>query len=307
MTNELLKNLARLYLPVYLYESETMKIIYAGYSAKKRNYYIRLIMGRDKNQTYLERRSFWKIPDLIKDHDVDMVIAEISPLVLNRFQKFDGYIFPEWTNMRINIDRPINEICKDGVTDFSNVKRRIRKYNLTYEIRTDIDSLNYFNDKIYIPFISKRHGEEAWIDDVHMIWKSSVTPMIMNIRENNVIVGASLIIKTEDSLCLKRLGLLDGNEEFLRHGVIGALYYFGIVEGINMKCRYFDVGGTRPFLSDGLTKFKMGLGGEFITDLSSTKEYLWLGFNNNSSAAKEFMPNVMHVNKDYKLVKYGTK
>lgn len=307
MTNEWLKKLARLYLPVYLHESETMKIIYAGYSTIKRNYYIRLIMGRDKSQNYLERRSFWKIPDLIKDHNVDMVIAEISPFVLNQFQKFDGYIFPEWTTMRINIDRTLDEICKDGAADFSDIKRRIRKYNQTYEILTDEDSLNYFNDKFYIPFISKRHGEEAWIDDVHLIWKAAASPMIMVIRENDVIVGASLNIKTEDSLCIKRLGLLDGNEEFLRHGVIGALYYFGILEGKKMKCRYFDLGGTRPFLSDGLTKFKMGLGGEFIKDLSSAKEYLWLGFNNDSSAAKEFMPNVMHVNKDYKLVRYGTK
>ena len=307
MTNEWLKKLARLYLPVYLCESDTMKIIYAGYSTIKRNYYIRLIMGRDKNQTYLERRSFWKIPDLIMDYNVDMVIAEISPLALNKFQKFDGYIFPEWTNMRINIDLPVNEIYKDGVADFSDIKRRIRKFKQTYEILTDEDSLNFFNDKFYIPYITKRHGEEAWIDDVHEIWKAAASPMIMVIKENDVIVGASLNIKTEDSFCIKRLGLLDGNEEYLRHGVVGALYYFGILEGKKMKCSYFDVGGTRPFLSDGLTKFKMGLGAEFVTDLSPTKEYLWLGFNNDSSAAKEFMPNVMHVNKDYKLVRYGTK
>ena len=307
MTNEWLKKLARLYLPVYLYESDTMKIIYAGYSTIKMNYYIRLIMHSDKNHTLLERRSFWKIPDLIKDHNVDLVIAEISPIALNRFQEFDGYIFPEWTDMRINIDRPINEIFNDGVADFSDIKRRIRKYNQTYEILTDEASLNNFNDKFYIPYITKRHREEAWIDDVHLIWKAAVSPMILVIRENDVIVGASLNTKTEDSLCIKRLGLLDGNEEYLRHGVVGALYYFGILEANKMECRYFDLGGTRPFLSDGLTKFKMGLGGEFITDLSSAKEYLWLGFNNNSSAAKEFMPNVMHVNKDYKLVRYRTK
>jgi hypothetical protein len=307
MTNEWLKKIARFYLPVYLYESDTMKFIYAGYSTIKRNYYINLIIGRDKNQTYLERRSFWKIPDLLKDHNVDLVIAEISPFALNQFQKFDGYIFPEWTDMRINIDRPINEIYNNDVADFSDVKRRIRKFNQTYEILTDEDSLNYFNDKFYIPYITKRHGEEAWIDDVHEIWNAAAYPMIMVIKENGVIVGASLNIKTENSFCIKRLGLLEGNDEFLRHGVVGALYYYGILEGKRMECRYFDVGGTRPFLSDGLTKFKMGLGAEFETDLSPTKEYLWLGFNNDSIAAKEFMPNVMHVNKDYKLVRYGTK
>ena len=50
--------------------------------------------------------------------------------------------------MKINIDRPIREICKRSVSDFSDVKRMIRKYNLTYEMLTEKESFNYFNDKL---------------------------------------------------------------------------------------------------------------------------------------------------------------
>ena len=307
MTTEWLKQMARLYLPVYQYESETIRIVYAGYSSIKKNYYVRLILGRSNHPIFLGRRWFWEMPDLIKSYNLDMVIAEISPIALNYFQKYNGYIVPEWATMKINIDRPMSEICKDSVTDFSNVTRRIRKYNLTYEILTDIESFNYFNDKIYVPFITKRHREEAWIDDLTKIWKLSPAPVLMAIREDGVIVGGSLIRKSGDSLSLMRLGLLDGNEEYLHHGVIGALYYFGILEGKKMGCQYFDVGGTRPFLTDGLTKYKMGLGAEFVSDLSPGKEYLWLGINEGSSAAQEFMHSVMHINKEYKLVRFGTK
>lgn len=105
-----------------------------------------------------------------------------------------------------------------------------------------------------------------------------------------------------------RLGLLDGNEEYLRHGVVGALYYFGILEGQKMGCRYFSVGGTRPFLTDGLTKYKIGLGAEFVSDHSLTREYLWFGMNENSSGAKEFIHNnpFVHLHKDQRLIKHGT-
>jgi hypothetical protein len=303
-----LKHLARLYLPIYQYESETTKIAYAGYSSIKKNYFARLLLGGNNHHVFLGRRWYWQIPDLIKSNKLDMIITEISPIVLNHFQKCNGYIIPVWITMKIHIDRPMSEICHRSVSDFSDVIRKIRKYNMTYEILTDKESFNYFNNKFYLPYITKRHGKEAWIEDLNIIWALSPLPFLIVIREDGVIVGESVIRKSGESLYLMRLGLLDGNEEYLRHGVIGALYYFGILEGKNMGCRYLDVGGTRPFLTDGLTKFKIGLGAEFVSNLSPTKEYLWLGVNEHSIVAEEFMSKnpVMHINKDFSLARSGT-
>jgi hypothetical protein len=209
--------------------------------------------------------------------------------------------------MRINIDRPISEIFNRNTTDFPNVIRRIRKYNLTFEIFNDRESFNYFVDNLYLPYMIKRHGDEALIEDLNNIWESSPSPFLMAIREDGIIVAESIMRKSGDILYFRQLGLLDGNEEYLRHGVIGALYYFGILEGQKMECRYFDVGGTRPFLTDGLTKYKMGLGAEFVSDYSSRKEYLWFGVKEQSAEANKFMKNnpFLYLNKDYGLNKYS--
>jgi hypothetical protein len=74
-----------------------------------------------------------------------------------------------------------------------------------------------------------------------------------------------------------------------------------------MGCKYFDLGGARPFLNDGLTKYKIGLGAEFESNYSSSGEYFWLGVNENSSGAMEFIRSnpFMHLNKDKKLIKAG--
>ncbi len=304
MENKWLKRLARLNLPLYQYESDTMKIVYAGYSSIKKNYYARLLLDRNNHHTFLGRRWFWEIPDLIKSCNHDIVIAEISRITFNHFQKCNGYILPIWVIMKININRPMSEISKGSVSDFSDVKRKIRKYNLTYEILTDKGNFNYFKDKFYLPYITKRHGEEALIEDLNIIWKSSPTPFLMAIKENKMVVGMSLVKKSGDFLFLLRLGLLDGNEEYLHHGVIGAIYYFSIIEGKKMGCQYLDIGGTRPFLTDGLTKYKMGLGAEFVTGVSIEGEYHWFGVNEQSVSAREFLRNnpFLHVNKDYHLV-----
>jgi hypothetical protein len=75
-----------------------------------------------------------------------------------------------------------------------------------------------------------------------------------------------------------------------------------------MGCRYLNVGGTRPFLTDGLTKFKIGLGAEFTLEQAPTKEYLWFQINEHSVVAKEFIRRnpFMHVNKDFRLVRSVT-
>jgi len=285
-----------------------MRIAYAGYSSIRKHYYVRLMMSRNSHRTFLGLRGYWQIPSLFKSNNLDIVISEISPIVMEHFQNRDGYIIPEWVRMKINIERPISEICKSSVSDFSDVKRMIRKHNLTYEMLTGKESFVFFNEKYYMPYITKRYGEEAWIEDLAKIWESSPSPLLMAIREEGVMVGASVMRKTSESLQLLRLGLLDGNEEYRRHGVIGALYYFGILEGQKMGCKYFDVGSTHPFLTDGLTKYKMNLGAEFVSSLSPTAVYLWLGVNENSIVAADFMRNnpVMHVNKDFSLARSGT-
>jgi hypothetical protein len=187
--------------------------------------------------------------------------------------------------------------------------RRIRKYNLTPEILTDKEEFDFFNDRLYTPYITKRHGEAAYIDDLSLIWKSSPSPLLMVIKEDGIIVGGALIKKSGELFHLMRLGLLDGNEEYRRHGVIGALYYFSILEGQKMGCRYVDLGGTRPFLTDGLTKYKLGLGAEFVPILSPLKEYIWFGVNEHSEAAMEFLSKnpFMYVNKEFRLAKYEIK
>jgi hypothetical protein len=302
-----LKHMARLYLPVYQYESEKTKIVYAGYSPIKKSYFVRLLLDKNCNQTYLGQHWFWDIPDIIKSCNIDMLFSEISWLSFNHFQKCDGYILPVWASLTIDIDRPINEICNGYTSGFSKERRRIRKFNLTYEILTDKKSLNNFIHNFYLPYITKRFGKEAMVEDLNIFLKLSPSPFLMAIKENGIMIAGSLMSKTGDYFCLIRHGLLDGNEEYLHHGAMGAIYYFGLLEGQKMGCRYFDLGGARPFLTDGLTKYKMGLGADFVLNYSSHDEFVWFGVNEHSNSAREFISKnpFMYLNKDKSLVRYN--
>lgn len=303
---EWLRKMARLYVPVYKFQSDNLKFIYAGYSPIKKSYYARLFLGRDYEQKYLGRYWYSNIPKLTRTKGIDLIITEISPVTYNYFRDSKGFILPVWTPMRINIERDINDLFK-GSDNFLAIIRRIKKFNLTCETLTGYENFKVFNERYYQPYMANRHGEEAFVEDLDEMWKTASHPMILAVKEDNVIVGMAFIKKSGNLLLFLRLGLIDGNEEYLKHGVIGAFYYFGIKEGQRLECSHVDLGGTRPFLTDGLTKYKAGLGGEFIMNLSPTKEYLWLGVNENSASAQDFLAHnpFMFVNNDFKLEKHG--
>ena len=307
MFRRLIKHIMRLYMPVYLYETDKMKIVYAGYSSVKKKYFVRLILGRDYGQSFLGWRWFRKIPDLNKSLKTDIVLSEIGRISLSHFQKRDGYLLPVWCPLIINIERPMDEICPSRMSHFAHIKRRIRKYKLTYEILSDDESFDNFIKRFYIPYITKRHGEEAIISDLKSSWDTSASVFLLAIKEDDVIVAASFNEQSGEYIKLLNLGLLDGSEEYLQHGAIGALYYYGILEGKKRGCRYFDAGASRPFISDGLTKYKIGWGAEFVTTYSPEGEYVWLGVNEHSSVAQDFIDNnpFIYFNADHKLIRYG--
>jgi hypothetical protein len=307
MEYQRLKDLARLNLPVYSCETDTMKIAYAGYSSIKKKYFVRFMMDKDYKRTYLGRKWFWQITNLRESGKFDIVISEVSPISLNHYQKRNGFILPVWANLRINVDIPLKDILESRKSVFSKIEKRIRKFNLTYEVMTDKESFNYFIDKFYLPYAAKRFGDEAMIEDLNSIWDSSASPSIMAVKENGVIIAESFFIQSGETLNFIRLGLLDGNEEYLKHGAVGALHYFRISEAQKMGCKYINPGGTRPFLTDGLTQNKLGFGAEFVTDHSQHNEFIWIDANESSPATREFMSNnpFMYLDKDLRLVRYS--
>lgn len=302
---EWLRHLARIYMPVYQFESDSMKIIYAGYSPIKKSYYARLFLNNNCHQTFLGRYWFSELPHLINRLNIDMIVAEISRNTFNYFRSRDGYILPVWATMRINIARPECEIFNKSKTNFRDIIRRIRKYELTYEISPEKEMFDLFHERFYRPYMKNRYGEEAFIEDLDTMWKSYENPLMLVVKEKGDVVGMSFLRVTKDVLFLKRAGLINGNDEFRCHGVIGAIYYFGILEGLKMGCKYVDLGGSRPFLTDGLTVHKMGIGGEFELNLDPSKEYLWFGVNEKSQAAQEYLHRnpFMHLSKDFRLIK----
>lgn len=245
----------------------SLSFIYAGDIKKMNNYWDDLILEAGFQKRALGRRFVWKITREIKKKfpDGGFLIMESSSLTAPFLDKNPGFSIPSWVRMEIDISGPFSELFPRKQAD---LERRIRKNGLSFEITRDPERFDYFYYKMHMPYINMRYADCAVVTD-HKLFVDTIpkSELLLIKKDEKAIAGITFDFKNRKPV-LRRLGILDSNMDYVRFGAIGALYYFIVQE---LKKRGFDVldiGGTRPFLSDGLTWYKLSMGAKLCEENS---------------------------------------
>jgi hypothetical protein len=281
-----------------------MTVAYAGYSSIKRNYFGRFpFSGTAPQPEFRGRLPYRRVPPLL-DRDCDLLFAEVGTLTTRYFQGAGGTIIPEWTPMRIDITRPMEELRRRGVSDFANVERYIRKYGLTCRLTADRRELEQFYGKMYLPYLAARHGDEALMETMPELLDHKADLVLLLVLEEGEPISGVLMERCDGYLNMFRLGIARGDASLISHGAIGALYYFAVIEGQQTGCRYLDVGGTRPFLTDGITQSKLRHSARFSPHYSAFSENLWFG-HAPTPPAEAFVENnpYLYWSSDFRLLR----
>jgi hypothetical protein len=85
------------------------------------------------------------------------------------------------------------------------------------------------------------------------------------------------------------VGVLNGSDDIMRMGVIGALYYFALTDHRKNNIKRVNIGGTSPLLKDGITMFKLSLGAKVSEIQHQNSIRLKLLPLGNSPAVKDFL------------------
>ena len=275
-------------LPVYLYKGnektggQPLNIVYIGWDIRICNYWTNRLMDKS---LLVEKKGMipvWKVHNHLNINKVlyDMAIVEMNNLTKIFARRNTGFLIPRWFEMQID--------NKDGIIKVrkKDIKRRIRKYSLTFKKDFSKSDIKFFYERMFIPFISKRHGDNAVLCDYAYFlnkFKKKGSRLNFILKDGKPIAGSftELIGKT---LRLTGVGIIDGREDILKMGVIGAIYYFEMLHANEEGVKSINVGGTSPILTEGLTKFKLSLGSKaadikYFIDLS-----LWFAPLKDSSA-----------------------
>ncbi len=298
------KNLSLFYPVVYFFEGEEkdsrapLSFVYAGFNSKTVDYWAGITLVSSYNKRSLGRQLFNKVPSFLKANSIecDFLLMEHNRATLP-FLPQEGFRVPYWVSMEIDTLVPQEELLGEQQSD---IKRRIRKNGLSFIMTKDIDAFNDFYDNMFLPYIQDRHTFSAFVDSREYLFKIFQSGELILIKKDEQVLAGGIVEYENGYAKFRRLGVRGAKWEYVQYGVLGAMYYFLSVEMKKRGCPKMHIGGTRPFLSDGVTKFKISLAVRLDPVLKHS--YLLLVLLKESRGVKNFFVKhpFIFVNKENK-------
>ena len=164
---------------------------------------------------------------------------------------------------RIDLSKPMSHFDRRKA-GYRNVRRLISKHGLSYETTRSAAACRDFYDRMYVSYIRSRHKERARILPYRALFPPSIPFELFTIKRRGKVVAGAVVHDRQGAPVVGFFGIMDGRHEYLVEGVLGAAYYFIMRE--MKKKRGFNqlrLGGSPPFLTQGITRHKIRLCAEF--------------------------------------------
>lgn len=171
----------------------------------------------------------------------------------------DGTWFslPEWVRGAISLPLSEEVLRHDSV---KTTNRLIRRHGYEYVIKRDEKAFEEFYYRMHEPYIRSIFGNEgACLDSfLHKRAASENFELILVQKKSKPgeYLTGFLIIYDPEGPRLWSLGVRDANDDIVREGGISALYTFCFQYLTERGFTTANVGGSRPFLRDGILNFK---------------------------------------------------
>ncbi len=266
-----------------------MGIIYAftGGSRENMNFLINLAFGNSCKEHYVGKSWLWKIKRTMKKkgRDCSLTVLE-APKSLRRLLGMNSLYIPGWLFGQVDIADESSLFKKKSLkSDLS----KIRKNDLRFEVRNEMDQFDNFYHNMYLPYITKSHDKRAIIHDYDFLLKEFKKCDLVLIKKEQIYIAGCLIYYEEKEPRFLSLGVKDADTAYVDDGAIGALYYFSVKYLKERGHKKINFGLSRPFLGDGVLRYKKKWGlqivradkiGFMIEPLDQTKAIKGFLFNN---------------------------
>lgn len=190
---------------------------------------------------------------------------------------------PDFIVLEIPLPQTLEEYLKSVTNDARNNLKKIKKIGFTCSVSNDKDWVESFYDDYYLPTMIDRHSEDAAV-----IPKSEMISTINNAGAefvklflDGICVAAALTRFQNEKYYCEKIGYLNGDISLLEKGIVTAIYQFRIQRAFELGCKSIVLGGTPPFLENGVLKYKAKWQARFCPDLYFTENYLLLNPANN--------------------------
>jgi len=192
-----------------------------------------------------------------------------------------------WEQVRARFSKRVR-----GATNAFDVK-----HALAWRVSHEVADFDLFYERMFVPYIARRHGDHAYIDTRAALRARFDRGMLLLVLRNGQPIAGGLSYREDDALVMYRIGVLDGNHEYVRAHAQTALYLFHLQHAVEHGIARLNVTRTPPFLNDGLFRHKCGWGSRVELDPFHRDEVAHLYVTAEGAKAAHFfdrMPLLVH-------------
>jgi hypothetical protein len=218
----------------------------------------------------------------------DIVVADL-PWPWHRALRGAGMVeVPAWVNQRFALPANWTEVApRLRRSARGEDMRSIRKNRLEYRLVRDDAAIRRFYEEMYVPHLTRRFGEAAYIEPEWKIRYCVEHGTLMEIRREGKLVAAQVLWGSRGSLHFLWAGTTGEDSGAGTRGVFPALYYYGIVHGFENGFDEVDYCGSRPVLADGIFQIKRRWGAAVFDGWS--RDSLFIRPRTFQGAARDFL------------------
>jgi hypothetical protein len=144
--------------------------------------------------------------------------------------------------------------------------RKVEKYGLGYRIAHDRAAAERFYDTMYVPYVSRRHGDATDLDSRSDVVRAIKHGNLIEITQGDRVVAGGVLHRFRQSLRFLWLGILDDLDKELSSAASAALYCYSMQHAIAQGCRELNLMYSPLSLNDGIHRYKRKLGSRVSND-----------------------------------------
>lgn len=259
---------------------------------------LRLLLGGDDERVrrYLTHRAgrVGSPPSVAarpRGEGADLEILEVPRIVARLYSRRGYFVLPWWVSQSVELSRLERFIAASRHT--SQRVRRILRRGYDYEVVRDRASFDEFYHRMYLPTMTARHGEEAYLRGPLYLWRGLEHGALLMVRRDGRRVAGILNVRSaRDAHVMSTWagGMLDGDLALVEEDADSACIYFTLMWARGLPtCTQVSLTATRPFLDDGLFRYRKRWGAHVEAENAWAEKVLVLRVNRLTDGVRRFL------------------
>lgn len=168
--------------------------------------------------------------------------------------------------------------------------RKVRKNRLSHDITSDPVELERFYWDMYVPYAEQGFADKAIYMNHESFQAGLKDPELVRVyRDEQFVAGMVIVYHDNGEPHLWTLGVRNGDREDARQGTLAALYLYAFEHLRERGCSHVLLGGVRPFLIDGVLRYKRKWGAHLIPGDDGDPHWLMVVVGTATEAVRDFL------------------